>query len=110
MDTSTPNRPRRPRKTKTRTIVPVPTPRTDRIVHGVNIDAQWRLFGSVAPARSVEFVAPRTAFFYRQQAIAWLGWALGKDGFGDRAGRATGKNLALHYLAAYRQIKAGGGR
>ena len=85
-------------------IKPHATRTPDRIVHGVNIDREWRLTQEVVPAMTACPRLRRTAYFYRREALAWLrhmrrGWLLTP---------ADCKELALGYLASYRRAKGGG--
>lgn len=85
------------RKTRNATSTP------DRIVHGVNIDREWRLTQEVVPTTTECPRLRRTAYFYRREAIAWLrhmrrGWLLTPAGC---------KELALGYLSSYRRVKGG---
>lgn len=80
----------------------------DHWLHGVNIDRAHRLPGMVLSATSDDMLRlRRTRYFHRKQALAWLQWALGKAGFGDRESREMGKRMALSYLGT---INARGAR
>nr|WP_321349267.1 hypothetical protein [uncultured Methanoregula sp.] len=72
------------------------------------ITRAFELFGSIIPASTEDTTRRRTAYFYRQQAIAWA--RMGRQywpGSGDMQG--TCRRLAKHYLAAYRQMKSAQG-
>ena len=89
-----------PAKRRTHTHA-ISTP--DRIVHGVNIDSEWRLTQEVVPTTTACPRLRRTAYFYRREALAWLrhmrrGWLLTP---------ADCKELAIGYLASYRRAKGG---
>ena len=67
------------------------------------INRAFKLFGTIIPAATADITRRRTAYFYRQQAIAWA--RMGRQywpGGGDMQGTCC--RLAKHYLAAYRQM------
>jgi hypothetical protein len=66
----------------------------------------FSLFGSVIPASTADVTRSRTAYFYRQQAIAWA--RMGRQPWppgGDM--QALCRRLAKSYLASYRKLEAG---
>jgi hypothetical protein len=81
----------------------------DRVVHGFNVDREWRNFRAVGLYHSGTDRSDRTAYFWRTQAIAWLRWAQGRAGLGTAEARAIGRKFALSYLAGYHAAKARGG-
>lgn len=79
-----------------------------RIVQGVDVDREWRIFGEIVPSTTeYDHRRRRTAYFYRKQAIAWLRSAL-RFGLGDLTA-AECKATALRYLAHYKAAKAATG-
>jgi len=73
---------------------------SDRIVQGVNVDREWRLFGEVVPTTTAhQRCGHRTAYFWRKQAINWARHALRRDLLTP----SQCKDLALSYLARYRE-------
>ena len=67
------------------------------------INRAFQLFGTIIPAATADTTRRRTAYFYRQQAIAWA--RMGRQNWpGSRDMQATCRRLAKHYLAAYRQM------
>ena len=68
------------------------------------IERTFELFGSVIPTSTADTERRRTAYFYRQQAIAWARmarqhWPPGGDM------QALCRRLAKSYLASYRKMK-----
>jgi hypothetical protein len=82
---------------------PHATPTPDRIVHGVSIDREWRLWTEVVPAMSGCDRLRRTAYFYRREAITWARHAR----LLTLLRPESAKGLALSYLASYRRAKGG---
>lgn len=82
-------------------MTPVGAP-GDRVVHGVNVDREWRLFGECVPANSLRARLGRTAYFYRREAIRWAQWYR-RGGIILAADKC--RDLALSYLAHYRAAK-----
>jgi hypothetical protein len=68
------------------------------------IARSFQLFGSVIPASSADCERRRTAYFYRQQAIAWARMA--RQHWPSRDMPTLCRRLAKGYLASYRQFKA----
>jgi hypothetical protein len=68
------------------------------------IERTFALFGTVLAASAQDTERRRTSYFYRRQAIEWARMARQWwPGVGDM--QSTCRNLAKHYLKAYRQMK-----
>jgi hypothetical protein len=92
------------RRTKSKPVAVKPT---GRIVAGVDIDREYRIYGEIAPATSACSRYRRSPYFYRKNAIAWMRSAL-RAGLGNIT-VAECRATALRYLAHYKAAKAAAG-
>lgn len=84
---------------------PVATKPAGRIVQGVDIDREYRIYGEIVPATSECSRYRRSPYFYRKQALAWLRSALRRTLLTP----ADCKVHALRYLSLYKAAKAAAG-
>jgi hypothetical protein len=66
----------------------------------------FELFGTIIPSSTEDTTRRRTAYFYRQQAIAWA--RMGRQPWppgGDM--QSLCRRLAKSYLASYRKLRSG---